>query len=302
MTAKHSKSEMEASTDSPACGIIMPISPIDGCSAEHWVDVRSIIEEAITSIEAPIFSIKLVSDADDSGVIHKRIVQNLYQSSIVICDVSGRNPNVMFELGMRLAFDKPTIIIKDDKTEYSFDTSIIEHIPYPRDLRFAKVVKFKTMLADKVVATHKAAQSPEHSTFLKNFGEFQVAKITESVVSPDKMIINLLQDLQKDVSSLRAQINTPFRPMMSGTTHAKLRIGEETTERPSKAHICQKIMQQYIAQRPRIPINKLLNSTDFEQYLQGRYAMYASAVFSSYEELRSEIQDEIHKLQNQLKP
>jgi hypothetical protein len=61
-------------------------------------------------------------------------------------------------------------------------------------------------------------------------------------------------------------------------------------------------MQQYIAQRPRIPINKLLNSTDFEQYLQGRYAMYASAVFSSYEELRSEIQDEIHKLQNQLKP
>jgi hypothetical protein len=34
----------------------------------------------------------------------------------------------MFELGMRLAFDKPTVIIKDDKTDYMFDTGIIEHV------------------------------------------------------------------------------------------------------------------------------------------------------------------------------
>jgi hypothetical protein len=34
-----------------------------------------------------------------------------------LCDVSGKNANVMFELGLRLAFDNPTIIIKDDKTE-----------------------------------------------------------------------------------------------------------------------------------------------------------------------------------------
>jgi hypothetical protein len=53
--------------------------------------------------------------------------------------VSGKNPNVMFELGIRLAFDKATIIIKDDKTDYSFDTSVIQHIPYPRDLRHNQI-------------------------------------------------------------------------------------------------------------------------------------------------------------------
>jgi hypothetical protein len=71
-------------------------------------------------------------NADDIGVIQKRIVQNLYSSDVIVCDVSGKNPNVMFELGMRLAFDKPTLIVKDDKTDYSFDTGIIEHVPYPR--------------------------------------------------------------------------------------------------------------------------------------------------------------------------
>ncbi|HXU93859.1 MAG TPA: hypothetical protein VFP33_09410, partial [Gallionella sp.] len=160
------------------CGLIMPISSIDGCSSEHWVEVKSIITEAIEGISAPRFSVKLVSDADDVGVIQKRIVQNIYSSDIVICDVSGKNPNVMFELGMRLAFDKPTVIVKDDKTDYSFDTSVIEHVPYPRDLRFSRIVSFKTLLAEKILATHKAATTdPNHSTFLKNFGKFHVADL-----------------------------------------------------------------------------------------------------------------------------
>ena len=103
----------------PMCGIIMPISEIDNCSAEHWVEVQSILRDVIKSAD---FEPNLVSDADDVGIIQKRIVQNVYSNEIVVCDVSGKNPNVMFELGMRLAFDKPTIIIKDDFTNYSFDT------------------------------------------------------------------------------------------------------------------------------------------------------------------------------------
>jgi hypothetical protein len=135
--------------------------------ADHRVEtLKKIICEAVESISAPQFTVRLVSDADDVGVIQKRIVQNVYSSDVLVCDVSGKNPNVMFELGMRLAFDKPTVIVKDDKTDYAFDTGIIEHVPYPRDLRFSKVVAFKSALADKVVATYRAASNdPEHSTF-----------------------------------------------------------------------------------------------------------------------------------------
>jgi len=103
---------MEAKNNNPIlkCGIIMPISSIDGCTESHWSDVMEIIS---TCVQEADFEANIVSNADDVGVIHKRIVQNLYDNPIVICDVSCRNPNVMFELGMRLAFDKPTIIIKE---------------------------------------------------------------------------------------------------------------------------------------------------------------------------------------------
>lgn len=187
-----------------ACGLVMPISASDGCSADHWADVKAIITEAIEGIPDPKFDVMLVSDADEVGVIQKRIVQNLYNSAVIVCDVSGKNPNVMFELGMRLAFDKPTVIVKDDKTDYAFDTGIIEHIPYPRDLRFNRIVDFKATLASKVLSTYKAGQAdPEHSTFLKNFGQFQVASLSEHVVPADKLVVEMLGDIQSSIDRLR---------------------------------------------------------------------------------------------------
>jgi hypothetical protein len=188
------------------CGIVMPISAIDGCSAEHWSDVKAIIQESVESITSPKFTSRLVSDADDIGVIQKRIVQGVYTSDVLVCDVSAKNSNVIFELGMRLAFDRPTVIIKDDKTDYSFDTSIIEHIPYPRDLRFSRIVSFKKQLADKVLATYLAAKkSPDHSTFLKNFGTFKVAHLDQKEASGEQVVLEMLSDLQREVSQLRRQ-------------------------------------------------------------------------------------------------
>ncbi len=178
----------------------MPISAMDGCAESHWADVLEIITEAI---ESAGFEANLVSNADDVGIIHKRIIQNLYDNPIVVCDVSGKNPNVMFELGLRLAFDKPTIIIKDDKTTYSFDTSAIEHLEYPRDLRFSKIVEFKEKLKDKLKATYsKATSDPNYTTFLKHFGEFKVAKLDKKEVSGQEYLLEEMKNLRGSMRRL----------------------------------------------------------------------------------------------------
>jgi hypothetical protein len=185
----------------------MPISAFDGYTSEHWVDVKSIITDSVESLVGSNFTVRLVSDADATGVIQKRIVQNLYSSDIVVCDVSGKNPNVMFELGMRLAFDKATVIVKDDATDYAFDTGIIEHLTYPRDLRFPKIVDFKSLLARKVEQTHQEAiANPDHSIFLKNFGQFKVAALSETEVLPSQLILDRLDELQAAVMILRRRV------------------------------------------------------------------------------------------------
>ncbi len=186
------------------CGLIMPISPIDGCTMEHWGEVKSILVEATCSITNYDITTTIVSEADDVGIIQKRIVQNIYNADIVICDVSCKNPNVMFELGMRLAFDKPTIIVKDDKTNYTFDTGVIEHLEYPRDLRFTKIVEFKKLLAKKIISTiEESRRNPDFSTFLKSFGSFDVVSIKQNEVTMDKAVFDGIEELKREVALLR---------------------------------------------------------------------------------------------------
>lgn len=182
------------------CGIVMPISGIDGCAESHWSEVLEILNDAI---EDAGFEGNLVSNADDVGIIHKRIIQNLYDNPVVVCDVSCKNPNVMFELGLRLAFDKPTIIVKDDQTSYSFDTSAIEHLEYPRDLRFSQVVEFKAKLSDKIRATYKKSTTDaDYTTFLKHFGEFKVAKLEKKEVSGQEFILDELKNLRRTINRI----------------------------------------------------------------------------------------------------
>jgi hypothetical protein len=186
------------------CGIIMPIAQHQDYSKEHWKEVLLILVETINQTE---FEPRLVSDDVAIGLIHERIVNNIYTDDIVICDVSSKNPNVMFELGMRLAFDKPTIIIKDEKTGYSFDTGVIEHINYPSSLRFNKIVDFKNELIKRINATYEKSQSePNYSPFLKSFGKTIVpAKINQSEIAESKYILSKLDNLSNEIMQMRVE-------------------------------------------------------------------------------------------------
>ena len=209
MEKQNTESKQESKETEQAkstCGIIMPISSIDNCPQEHWKEVKEIIFEAIRAAD---FVPSLVSDADDSGVIQKRIVQNIYDNDIVVCDVSCKNPNVMFELGMRLAFDKPTIIVMDDNTNYSFDTSVIEHLSYPRNLSYYQILDFQKKLSNKITATYsKAKDDPNYTTFLKHFGEFDVAHIEKKKGTLDEAILSKLNDLSSFIDSETEILNT----------------------------------------------------------------------------------------------
>lgn len=76
-----------------------------------------------------------VQRSDNTFNITDKIITDLFHADIVICDLSGieANPNVMYELGIRLAFsNKPVILVreghKDNKT--IFDVSGFYTHPY----------------------------------------------------------------------------------------------------------------------------------------------------------------------------
>jgi hypothetical protein len=186
----------KAKDDTKLCGIVMPISDCDGRPASHWADVLKIIQDSAFSLG---LSARLVSDTMESNLIHKEILSNIYNDDIVVVDVSGRNPNVFFELGVRMATQKPTVIVKDDTTSYPFDTGPNRFVEYPSDLRHPQMEVFKVRLAEALSAT--LLHSPEKS-FIGQLGPFQIPKIEAKEITVNDAILARLEAMDRRLLSI----------------------------------------------------------------------------------------------------
>lgn len=172
------------------CGVVRPIAAWDGCSSDHWADIQEIIAEACVETG---YVARLVSEMTGASVIQAEIVNNLYGDPVIVCDVSGRNPNVMFELGMRIAFQKPVIIVVDDATDFSFDISPLRHIIYRRDREYKSIVRFKNQLVEALRTVDKL------TGYLSQFGDIHVTNIGDRTVS--------VEEIAKSLSAMVGQVN-----------------------------------------------------------------------------------------------
>lgn len=188
-------------------GLIMPIAEIEGLGEQHWEDIRIIINEALKDNDKFEMNLRLVSHSDEVRVIQTSIVQNIYNDDIVIIDVSAKNANVMFEFGMRLAFDKAFVVIKDDITPYIFDTGNIQHLEYPRDLRYTSIENFKVNLRKKVISTLEyALTNSSKSMYLEQYGNLKPAKIEEKEVSETEYLQKTLDTIRNDFKRLEKNV------------------------------------------------------------------------------------------------
>jgi len=101
------------------CFVIMPFSSTESCTESQWLDIfentiRPAVEES--GFEYICFRASLVI-----GNIIKDILDNLYTADVVIADLTDKNANVFYELGVRHAFKDATILISQDMKHVPFD-------------------------------------------------------------------------------------------------------------------------------------------------------------------------------------
>ncbi|MCC9604221.1 hypothetical protein LOC67_27015 [Stieleria sp. JC731] len=86
---------------------------------------RGFFNEVLTTLITPAanaagFAVE-TADQHGSDVIQSTIITQLLAKELVIADLSDHNPNVLFELGIRIARDLPLALIKAEGTERIFD-------------------------------------------------------------------------------------------------------------------------------------------------------------------------------------
>ena len=143
------------------CFVIMPITDPDGYTEGHFRHVyENIIKPACKQIELnPIRA----DDVNEANLIHLDILKKLLDSPIAICDLSTRNPNVLFELGVRQAFDKPVVLIQEEGTSKIFDIAPLRYLEYSKDMKYHDVLKTQNELKETIEATLAASEDSVNS-------------------------------------------------------------------------------------------------------------------------------------------
>lgn len=183
----------------PICFVIMPISDVHGYEPGHFARVyEHLLKPAIiTAGYNPVRA----DDAVKTDYIVVGIIQKIVESEMVICDFSARNPNVMYELGIRHAFNKPVTLIKDRKTEKVFDIQGLRYTEYDDSLRIDSVNKDISRISAAISETATASEKDMNSVV-------QLAGIRAAEVPAGQTVSADTQLLLSAIGALERRIET----------------------------------------------------------------------------------------------
>lgn len=178
------------------CFVIMPISDTDGYEKDHFAKVyNDIIKPAVESVGYK--SIR-ADEVISSNLIQLDIVERLISAPLAICDISSRNPNVFYELGLRHAFNKPVVLMKDNITPNAFDISSFRYIEYTKEMGYRDVTSVIKQLKEAILSTvNDWLAGKGVNSIIKLLPDIQ--EIPTSLIS--EFILQEAQQLCKDLNS-----------------------------------------------------------------------------------------------------
>lgn len=177
---KQSKSDSEVQNNKK-CFIIMPISTPEGYTENHFKQVyETIIAPAV--VKAGYEPYRVDDDRICDSIIDK-ILRNLVECEMAVCDLSSRNPNVMYELGIRQAYGKKVVLIQDEKSQPIFDVSAINTVFYNSRRIYEDVMASQNNISEAIISTAK-----EDSISLMSIANMRPATIEAQSENDDKQI------------------------------------------------------------------------------------------------------------------
>ncbi len=140
------------------CFVIMPFNErMDDHAVGFFAEVlSSLVVPAATEAGFTVRSAR----RQGTEVIQQTIVTDLLEADLVVADLTEHNPNVMFELGMRMAQDKPIALIRASGTGGIFDVdNMLRVYDYDPNLWPSTIQRDLPSLRDHIAATWENRES-----------------------------------------------------------------------------------------------------------------------------------------------
>lgn len=219
--------ERETEQHERSCFVIMPIADMAGYDSRHFDRVYNhLIKPACN---ASGFKPIRADEVNNSNLIVLDILKRIVESDIAICDLSGRNPNVMYELGLRQAFNKKTVLIKDDRTLSPFDVQAFRYCEYDSSLRIDNAFNNIKSLEKAISSTFDADSNDVNS--IVQLLSIEPAKVGEKtqLSKQDTLIFETLNQILKKIDSPKQSYN--IRKSIFSTPTSKFLIEQLKTNK-----------------------------------------------------------------------
>lgn len=184
------------------CFVIMPIADTHGYEPNHFDRVyKHLIQPACAKAN---FKAVRADEISNTNFIVLDILRRIVESDIAICDLSSRNPNVMYELGLRQAFNKKTVLIKDEKTLNPFDVQGFRYCSYDSALRIDNAFDNVTSISRALTATHDADETDVNSIV-------QLLKIEPAQIGDKTQLTDQNTIILEAIKELSLRMDKPSR-------------------------------------------------------------------------------------------
>lgn len=110
------------------------IAPIKGENSHERSKINDLIENYFKKILTD-YDVEISHQISTIGRITSQVITKIFQSNLVIADITSVNGNVMYELGVADTLQKPVITICENNTALPFDkydqrTIMYDYVPY----------------------------------------------------------------------------------------------------------------------------------------------------------------------------
>ncbi len=144
--------------------VIMPFVERD--SAHESGFFTEVLRSLITPAARDAGFIVRTANRHGSDVIQSTIINDLLAADLVIADLTEHNPNVLFELGVRMANDRPICLIKASGTGQIFDVdNMLRVYTYSKNLWATTIEKDLPNLTEHIKGAWDGRSSD--STYMK---------------------------------------------------------------------------------------------------------------------------------------
>lgn len=196
---------MPRESDKGCCFIISPIG-------DEGSDTRTRSDQILKHITGPAarecgYHPIRADQISEPGLITSQVIQHVIEDPLVIADLTGRNPNVFYELALRHAIKKPVVQIIHATESIPFDIAATRtvHVDH-HDLDSAATAREE--IVRQIQAVEKAPQ--EVDTPISVAIELQSLRQSENPLEKSNAeIISMLQELRVAIADIREQPRGP---------------------------------------------------------------------------------------------